>query len=51
MYNAYAKKSGQKPDKALSAILDNMFAQIEDAVKYDAGRFAADLKAFQKGIT
>ncbi len=51
MYNAYAKKSGQKPDKALSAILDKMFAQIEDAVKYDAGRFAADLKAFQKGIT
>jgi len=50
LYNAYTKGSGQKPDKALGVILDKMFVQVEDPAKYDAGRFAADLKEFQKGI-
>ncbi len=48
--NASAKASGQKPDKELGAMLDKMFAQIEDPAKFDASRFAADLKELQKKI-
>ena len=48
--NASAKASGQKPDKEIGGMLDKMFAQIDDPAKFDAGRFAADLKEFQKKL-
>jgi len=50
LYTASTKGSGQAPDKALNGILDRMFAQVEDPAKYDAARFAADVKEFQKGL-
>ena len=50
LYTASTKGSGQAPDKAMGGILDRMFAQVEDPAKYDAARFAADVKEFQKGL-
>ncbi len=50
LYTAYTKGSGQTPDKAMGGILDRMFVQVEDPAKFDATRFAADVKEFQKGL-
>jgi hypothetical protein len=48
--NAVAKESGQKTDKELGGVLDKMFAQIDDPAKFDASRFAAEMKEFQKKL-
>jgi hypothetical protein len=42
MYSAYAAGKGEK---AVNAALDKLFGGIEDPKKYDAGKYAADLKA------
>jgi hypothetical protein len=42
LYSAYA---AGKQDKAVGSALDKLFAGIEDPKKYDAGKYAADLKA------
>jgi hypothetical protein len=43
LYSAYT--AANKPDKAVNAALDKLFGGIEDPKKYDAGKYAADLKA------
>ena len=48
--NAVAKESGQKTDKELGGILDRMFALVDDPAKFDASRFAAEMKEFQKKL-
>ena len=48
LYSVYVKGSGQAADKELGGILDKMFAQIDDPAKFDATRFAAEVKEFQK---
>ena len=47
LYGTYSKSPGQKSDKAVSGALDKLFAQTEDAKKYDAKQFATAVKAFQ----
>jgi len=50
LYNVYAKAPGNKPDKAAGDALDRVFGTIEDPAKYDAKRFAAEVKAFEKNL-
>ena len=49
-FTSTPKAQGQKPAKELSGVLDKMFARIEDPKKFDAAKFAAELKEFQKNF-
>ena len=46
--DGFDAQSKETRDKAMGGILDKMFAQIDDPSKFDASRFAADVKEFQK---
>ena len=50
LYAVYAKAPGNKPDKAVSAALDRVFGTLEDPAKYDAPKFAAEMKGFQQAF-
>jgi hypothetical protein len=50
LYAVYSKAPGQKPDKAVTDALDRVFGTLEDATKYDAKKFAAEVKGFQRAF-
>ena len=50
LYGTYSKSPGEKPDKADQDALDKLFADIEDAKKFNAKQFAADMKALRAAL-
>lgn len=50
LYAVHSKAPGQKPDKAVSDALDRVFGSVEDPAKFDAKKFAAEVKGFQRAF-
>ena len=50
LYATWSKAPGNKPDKAVGDALDRIFGSLEDPKKFDAKKFAADMKALQAAL-
>jgi hypothetical protein len=50
LYATYSKAPGNKPEKAASDALDRAFGILDDPAKFDPGKFAAAVRAFQQAI-
>ena len=50
LYATWSKAPGNKADKAVSDALDRIFGSLEDPKKFDAKKFAADMKALQAAL-
>ena len=50
LYATWSKAPGNKADKAVSDALDRIFGSLEDPAKFDAKKFAADMKAVQAAL-
>jgi hypothetical protein len=50
LYSTYSKSPGEKADNAAKTALDAMFANLDEPKKFDAKRFAADMKAFRAAL-
>lgn len=50
LYSTWSKAPGNKADKAVSDALDRIFGGLEDPRKFDAKKFAADMKAVQAAL-
>ena len=50
LYAAYSNAPGQKPNKAVSDVLDRLFGFIDDPTKFDPAKFTAGVKAFRQAV-
>jgi cytochrome c554/c'-like protein len=50
LYSTYSKAPGNKADKAAGDALDRLFGLLEDPAKFDAGKCATAVKAFQAAV-
>jgi hypothetical protein len=50
LYATYSKAPGNKSEKAAGDALDRLFGILDDPAKFDAGKCAAAVKAFQAAV-